>query len=103
MAMNASQPKIAVFLWPALQRPILAARLREGLGSPTVASTVWAPLAGSSGSFWMMRVFITTPRRLRGLAQPRSHATAPEDGQLAVTGAGFWCPGGRLRVRNAGT
>ena len=60
-AMNASQPKIAVFLWLALQRPIRAARLLERFGSLTVASTVCAPVAGSSGSFWMMRVFITAP------------------------------------------
>ena len=39
-ATNASQPKIAVFLWLALQRPIRAARLLERFGSPTVASTV---------------------------------------------------------------
>ena len=60
-AMKASQPTIAVFLWLALQRPIRAARLREYLGSLMVAATVCAPLAGSSGSFWMMRVFITAP------------------------------------------
>src|SRR5689334_23701167 len=60
-AMNASQPKIAVFLWPALQRPIRAARLRERLTSLSVASGVCAPFAGCSGSFWMMRVFIVAP------------------------------------------
>ena len=58
---NASQPKIAVFLWPALQRPIRAARLLERFVSPTVASTVSVPFAGSAGSFWMIRVFITAP------------------------------------------
>src|SRR5438093_4810130 len=59
-AMNASQPKIAVFLWLALQRPIRAATFRERLVSPGLESD--CPfVAGSSGSFWMMRVFITAP------------------------------------------
>jgi hypothetical protein len=55
--MNASQPRIAVFLWLALQRPIRAARFVERLGSLTVAWLGCVVSGESSGSFWITRVF----------------------------------------------
>src|SRR4051812_15469228 len=96
MVTNASQPKIAVFLWLALHRPICAARLVKPLALPTVESTVCLLFAGPSGSFWMMRVFMTPPLGLRGLTQPRSRGRPAEDGRLAASGTGFWCLAGRL-------
>src|SRR5262249_949529 len=45
---KASQPKVAVFQWPALQRPMRAARLDEGLTGAISAPSGWVCIAGRS-------------------------------------------------------